>query len=112
MKLRVASIAFAVALVASASALAQPVTIRFGFAEVSPGNRPFTNSGPVSMAHTMGYLEEEFRNDPNVKIQFSFFNGGAVVNEAVANNQIDISNQGDLPWIIGRSNGLKTKILF
>jgi sulfonate transport system substrate-binding protein len=112
MKPRVASIAFVAALVCAASALAQPVTIRFGFAEVSPGNRPFTNSGPVSMAHTMGYLEEEFRNDPNVKIQFSFFNGGAVVNEAVANNQIDISNQGDLPWIIGRSNGLKTKIIF
>jgi sulfonate transport system substrate-binding protein len=99
-------------LIAAASALGQPVTIRFGFAEVSPGNRPFTNSGPVSMAHTMGYLDEEFRNDPNVKIQFLFFNGGAVVNEAVANNQIDISNQGDLPWIIGRSNGLKTKIIF
>lgn len=97
--------------VGSVASAAEPVTIRFGFAEVSPGNRPYTNSGPVSMAHTMGYLDEEFKNDPNVRIKFLFFNGGAVVNEAVANNQVDISNQGDLPWIVGRSNGLKTKII-
>ncbi len=97
---------------AASAASAEPVTLRFGFAEISPGNRPYTNSGPVSMAHTLGYLQKEFENDPNVKIQFFFFANGAVVNEAVASGQIDISNQGDLPWIAGRANGLKTKVIF
>ncbi|MBD4988119.1 ABC transporter substrate-binding protein, partial [Xanthomonas citri pv. citri] len=36
---------------------------------------------------------------------------GPAVNEAFANNQLDFALQGDLPQIIGRANGLKTKIL-
>ena len=35
----------------------------------------------------------------------------AAVNEALANNQLDFAIQGDLPEIIGRANGLKTKLL-
>jgi sulfonate transport system substrate-binding protein len=93
------------------SALAQSVTVRLGFAEISPGNRPFTGSGSLSMAHTMGYLQREFKDDPNIKIEFSFYANGAVINEAVAGDQIDLALQGDLPWVTGRANGLKTKVI-
>ncbi len=33
------------------------------------------------------------------------------MNEALSNKQIDFAYQGDLPSIVGRSNGLKTKVL-
>jgi len=46
-------------------------------------------------------------------VQWYFFRGaGPAVNEAIANNQLDLAYQGDLPSIIGRANGLKTKIVF
>lgn len=93
------------------SALAQSVTLRLGFAEISPGNRPFTNSGSLSMAHTMGYIQREFKDDPNVKLEFAFYANGSVINEAVAGDQIDLALQGDLPWVTGRANGLKTKVI-
>lgn len=47
-----------------------------------------------------------------MRIEWYFFKGaGPAVNEAFANNQLDFAIQGDLPEIIGRANGLKTKIL-
>jgi sulfonate transport system substrate-binding protein len=36
---------------------------------------------------------------------------GPAVNEAFANSQLDFASQGDLPQVIGRANGLKTRIL-
>jgi sulfonate transport system substrate-binding protein len=40
-----------------------------------------------------------------------FKGAGPAVNEAFANGQLDFASQGDLPQVIGRANGLKTKIL-
>ena len=41
-----------------------------------------------------------------------FFKGaGPAVNEALSNKQIDFAYQGDLPQVVGRANGLKTKLL-
>ena len=36
---------------------------------------------------------------------------GPAVNEALSNKQIDFAYQGDLPQVVGRANGLKTKLL-
>ena len=41
----------------------EEVVLRMGFAETAPGNRPFTNSGIVSIAHARGFLDEEFKRD-------------------------------------------------
>src|SRR6478609_7188277 len=81
------------------------------FAGVGIGNRPFSGGSSLSVVHSRGLLEEEFRKD-NIKIEWSFFKGaGPAVNEAYANSLIDFALQGDLPSSIGKAGGLKTKLL-
>src|SRR4051794_1610315 len=95
-----------------APAFAEPVTIRFGFAQVGVGNRQFGSGNPAAIAHAQGFVEEEFKDSPDVKVEWSFFKGaGPAVNEALANDQLDFALHGDLPSIVGRSNGLRTKIV-
>lgn len=56
-------------------------------------------------------LEKEFSKE-NIKVEWNFFKGaGPAINEALANKQIDIAYLGDLAAIIGKSNGLDTKII-
>lgn len=93
-------------------AFAEDITVRFGFAQVGVGNRQFGSGNSAAIAHAQGLVEAEFKDDPGVKIDWSFFKGaGPAVNEALANDQIDFALHGDLPAIVGRSNGLKTKIV-
>jgi sulfonate transport system substrate-binding protein len=50
--------------------------------------------------------------DQGIKIQWNFFKGaGPVINEAFANGQVDLAYLGDLAAIIGKSNGLDTRLL-
>ena len=99
-------------LAAPPPARADTVDLRFGFAQVGVGNRQFGSGYSAAILHSRGLLEEEFKNDPGVKITWYFFKGaGPAVNEAIANNQLDFALQGDLPAVIGRSNGLKTRIV-
>lgn len=115
--MRVAAVAAVLAAVDAVSfspapALAEQVTIRFGFAQVGIGNRQFGSGNTAAIAHAEGFLEEEFKEDPDVKIEWSFFKGaGPAVNEALANDQLDFALHGDLPSIVGRSNGIRTKIV-
>lgn len=91
---------------------AEPLVIRLGYAGVGADNRQFAQGNTWATAHAAGYLEEEFKDDPNVRLEWYFFRGaGPAVNEALANKQLDFASQGDLPSIIGRSSGLKTKLL-
>jgi sulfonate transport system substrate-binding protein len=115
---RVAHLAIAGAVLAFAGsagvrfAVAEPLTVRIGFASVGADNKQFSGGSSAAIAHSEHYLDEELRDLPDVKIEWSFFKGaGPAVNEAFANNQLDFALQGDLPQIIGRANGLKTKIL-
>ena len=56
----------------------------------------------AAVAHSEHYLDQEFKDQPDLKIEWSFFKGaGPAVNEALANNQLDFAIQGDLPEIIG-----------
>jgi sulfonate transport system substrate-binding protein len=94
------------------SARSEPLTVRIGFANVGADNRQFSGGSSAAIAHSEHYVERELRDNPDIKIEWSFFKGaGPAVNEALANNQLDFALQGDLPSIIGRANGLKTRIL-
>src|SRR5271166_3189199 len=85
--------------------------VRLGFASIGAGNRQFTGGSAVATAHAEGHLEREFEGE-NVEIRWFFFAGaGPAVNEALAGNQLDFAIQGDLPSVIGRSNGLPTRIV-
>jgi sulfonate transport system substrate-binding protein len=88
----------------------KPLALRFGVAAVGTGNRPVFGGANAASVHIKGLLEEEFRRD-GIKIEWNYFKGaGPAVNEAIANDLLDFAWQGDLPSIIGKSSGLKTKI--
>ncbi|MFX6759751.1 TetR family transcriptional regulator, partial [Acinetobacter baumannii] len=83
-----------------------------GFASIGVDNRPFAGGSPAALAHAERSVEKELADLPGVKVDGSFFKGaGPAVNEAFANSQLDFALQGDLPSVIGRANGLKTRIL-
>lgn len=94
------------------SALAQPVkTVRFGVATGGVGSPPRTGGSSLAIVNAQGLLEKEFEKD-GIKIEWIFFKGaGPAVNEALVNGQLDFAWQGDLPSIVHRANGVKTKII-
>jgi sulfonate transport system substrate-binding protein len=97
---------------AAAPAFAEPLTIRIAFSQVGTEGRQYASLQTSAIAHARGFVEQEFRDDPDVKVQWIFFRGaGPATNEAAANGQIDFFSQGDLPSIVGRSVGLRTKLL-
>lgn len=95
------------------SAIAEPVVIRIGYPGLGIDNRPFTYGGIASVAHTEKYIEKEFALEPDIKVEWTLFRGaGPALNEALAAGQLDFAaGLGDLPAIIQRSRGLKTKWL-
>ena len=98
--------------IAAAPAWAEPLPVRIAFSQVGVDGRQFAGLQTTAIAHARGYLEQEFKNDPDIKLEFIFFKGaGPATNEAAANGQIDFYSQGDLPSIVGRAAGIKSKLL-
>jgi sulfonate transport system substrate-binding protein len=94
------------------SASAEPLHIRIAFSQVGVEARQYASLQTSAIAHARGFVDEEFKDDPAIKIDWIFFRGaGPATNEAAANGQIDFFSQGDLPSIVGRSVGLRTKLL-
>ena len=94
-------------------ALADPVTIRIGYPGVGADNRPFASGDIVGIAHAGHFIEDEFARDPDVKVEWTFFRGaGPALNESLAAGHLDFAaGLGDLPSIVGRANGLKTRFI-
>ncbi|HWO09263.1 MAG TPA: ABC transporter substrate-binding protein [Polyangiaceae bacterium] len=103
---------FVIVLLFSASAWADaPSVIRMGVPGVGVGNRPVTGGSSAATMHLRGMLEEEFGKE-GIRVTWSFLRGaGPAVNEAYANGLVDFSLLGDLPSIIGKAGGLKTRVL-
>jgi sulfonate transport system substrate-binding protein len=90
---------------------ASPPVIRIGIASAGVSGSPFCALSYICTAHVQGRLEQEFAPD-GTKIEWHFYSGaGPAVNEALAGGQLDFAWQGDLPSIVGRSLGLKTRLL-
>ena len=97
--------------VAAAPAAAEnlPDTIRFGDVGFGFG-QPF-GRGLIAIADGKGFLTDEFKDTP-VKLDFTYFvNTGPAINEAFANRQLDVASYGAVPNVIGRANGLSTRII-
>lgn len=89
---------------------AAPQEIRIAVPDLSAGNQ-HSGGGVVDVLRSQQIFEEEFAKD-GIKVQWSFFKGaGPVVNEALANGQVDFAYLGDLAAIIGKANGLDTRLL-
>lgn len=98
-------------LTSTARAEEKPSVVRIANPGVGIGGRPVVAYGAWSLLHIKGQLEDEFKKD-GIKIQWTFARGaGPAVNEQFANDLADISLLGDLPSIIARSSGVKTKVL-
>jgi sulfonate transport system substrate-binding protein len=97
----------------ASAAYADPTVIRVGYPGVGVDNQPYGYGDSVSLARVGNYLEDAFKDDPDIKIQWTYFRGaGPELNEALAAHQLDIAaGLGDLPSIVGRSRGLKTVFL-
>ena len=97
---------------ATTLALAQtPSVIRIGVATGGIGTPPRTGSSTIGLVNAQGLLEKEFAKD-NIKVEWIFFKGaGPAVNEALVNHQLDFAWQGDLPSIVHRAGGVKTRII-
>ena len=84
--------------------------IRIAVPDVSAGSQP-SGGGVVDVLRARQILEKEFAAD-GIEIKWSFFKGaGPVINEALANGQVDFAYLGDLAAIIGKANGLDTRLL-
>lgn len=95
------------ALNASAAALKE---IRIAVPDLSAGTQ-HSGGGVTDVLRTQQIFEKAFA-DQGVTIQWNYFKGaGPVINEAFANGQVDLAYLGDLAAIIGKSNGLDTRLL-
>lgn len=109
--LRRPAIALALLLTAAAAFAQTPAVIRIGVATGGVGTPPRTGSSTVGLVNAQGLLEKEFAKD-NIKVDWIFFKGaGPAVNEALVNHQLDFAWQGDLPSIVHRAGGVKTRII-
>lgn len=101
-----------IALLAAAPAMAAaPAIIRIGVAQPAYGTPPTIGGSTIAIAHATGAIEQEFKPD-HIKVEWYFFKGaGPAVNEALSNRQLDFAFQGDLPSIIGKAAGLKTRVI-
>lgn len=98
-------------LIAAMPAHAAPDVIRIGVATAGGGDPVTWGGSPGGVARNQQWLEEEFKGSAT-RVEWLFFKGaGPAVNEALSNKQIDFAYQGDLPSLVGRSNGLNTKLL-
>ena len=90
---------------------AAPEVVRIGIASAGGGEPVTWGGSPGGVVRANQWLEEAFKAS-GVKVEWLFFKGaGPAVNEALSNKQIDFAFQGDLPAVVGRANGLKTKVL-
>lgn len=85
--------------------------LRIGVASAGGGD-PVTFSGSsLGIVRNQQLLEKAFAGS-GTEVQWFFFKGaGPAVNEALSNKQLDFAYEGDLPQVVGRSNGLDTRLL-
>jgi len=101
----------ALALFTLAAQAQNPNVVRIGVANGGVGTPPRTGGSTVGIVNAQGLLEKEFERD-GIQVQWIFFKGaGPAVNEALVNKQLDFAWQGDLPSIVHRAGGVKTKII-
>ncbi|MEI7444061.1 MAG: ABC transporter substrate-binding protein [Burkholderiales bacterium] len=100
-----ASVPFAV------RASAPPSTLRIGIATGGVGTPVRHGGSTTALVRNAGEIERAVAAD-GTKVEWIFFKGaGPAVNEALVNRQIDLAWQGDLPSIVHRANGVRTRIV-
>ncbi|MBK5006916.1 ABC transporter substrate-binding protein [Pseudomonas sp. S32] len=87
-----------------------PATIRIAVPDAG-GSDKHAAGGVIDVIREQHLLEKAFEKD-KITIEWRFFKGaGPVINEALANDQVDIAYMGDLAAIVGKAGGLDTRVL-
>jgi sulfonate transport system substrate-binding protein len=114
MKRRTFSAAVGALAFASRPSFAQdkPPVIRIGFPGAGTGGRPLIGGSYIANSHHLRAIDEEFKAD-GIRIEWKFFPGAdPALNESLANGLVDFGfGHGDLPVLVGRSTGLKQKVI-
>ncbi|MGG6295052.1 ABC transporter substrate-binding protein [Leptolyngbya sp. AN02str] len=82
--------------------------LRIGFTSADGSSLPI---GPIGWAEQQGYLDDELQDVGIADVEFYGFDSGPGVNEAVAAGSVDLSMNGDTPAIVGKTNGLRTRLI-
>lgn len=72
--------------------------------------QPAASYAPLYVVKEKGWLEEELKTK-GVEVKWTSFASGPPENESFAAKQQDIGVMGDVPGIVGKSAGQKTKII-
>jgi sulfonate transport system substrate-binding protein len=84
--------------------------IRIAVPDLSAGTQ-HSGDGITDVLQQQQLLEKAFAAD-GISIQWNYFKGaGPVINEAFANGQVDFAYLGDLAAIIGKANGVDTRLV-
>jgi sulfonate transport system substrate-binding protein len=86
----------------------QSTTIRIGYIGSTKDNIP---TGAEGWGYQHQLLQEKLKKIGIEKFEFHAFPNGPPLNEAIAAGELDIGILGDTPAIVGRSNGLKTRLI-
>jgi sulfonate transport system substrate-binding protein len=88
-----------------------PEVIRIGAPSYAGQNGKQVSGGIMGIVRYKDWFEQEFARE-KTRFEYPGFKGGApFVGQALANGQIDFAWQGDLLSIIGRSSGMKTRLI-
>lgn len=88
-----------------------PRVVRIGVAAEGVGGRPYAYRMSLDVARAQGLVEKAFAPS-GTRIEWHYFRAaGPAVSEAIAGRQVDFVFHGDLPSIIVRSTGIKTRYL-
>jgi sulfonate transport system substrate-binding protein len=88
-----------------------PPVIRFGVSTAGVGQPPRIVGGSTAVAQSLRLVEQAVQAQGS-RVEWIFFKGqGPAVNEAMSNDQLDFTTLGDLPSIIGRSVGIRAKLV-
>lgn len=86
-----------------------PKVIRIG-APAIPGSARVV-WGATGIAQARGLFEAEFAKD-GIRVEFPGFKGGGpMVGQALANGQIDFAGNGDMISLVGRSAGIRSRLV-
>lgn len=97
--------------VANADAAQAVKVIRIAVPDIGSGAKPSSGTPVLENIYLHKWLEQEFAKD-QIRIEWQFFKGaGPAINEAFANQQLDFAFLGDLGAIIGKANGIDTRVL-
>ncbi len=84
-----------------------PPVIRLGGVGYGYGKQFGQNA--IAIAQAQGLIEKELKG---VRVEYHYYDHtGPAINEALAAGQLDFAAYGELPQIIGKANGLATRVI-